>query len=422
MPLAHRPKQVKSRHEATAGDAEVSLLVRSVALADVAVLNPRLADTIQPTTLVSFVPMAAVTEVTGEIVREEVRPYVEVARGFTPFKSDDVIMAKITPCFQNGKIAHAKLSQPWGFGSTEFHVVRADVKQLLPRYVFHFLRQDYIRVAGERRMTGSAGQRRVPQSYLSHLEIPLPPLPEQKRIAEILDQAEALRAKRRAALALLDELTQSIFLDMFGDAEVNSSRWPVKKVEEYVFEFQGGKSLESIDDDNSMNRVLKVSAVTGMKFRPFESKPVPDAYAPPKEHFVKPNDLLFSRANTTELVGAVAYVSECSENLLLPDKLWRFVWKNPGEIHPLFIWFLFQTRPVRREIGNRATGTSGSMKNISKAKLNGIPTILPPFDIQELFANRVKSVENIKTELRKSLADFDALFASLQYRAFRGLL
>ena len=62
------------------------------------------------------------------------------------------------------------------------------------------------------------------------------------------------------------------------------------------------------------------------------------------------------------------------------------------------------------------------MKNISKAKLNGIPTILPPFDIQELFANRVKSVENIKTELRKSLADFDALFASLQYRAFRGLL
>lgn len=273
----------------------------------------------------------------------------------------------------------------------------------------------------QRLITGSA-QPNFGPLHLSKVTIPLPPLSEQKRIAEILDQAEALRAKRRAALALLDELTQSIFLDMFGDAEVNSSRWPVKKVEEYVFEFQGGKSLESIDDDNSINRVLKVSAVTGMKFRPFESKPVPDAYAPPKEHFVKPNDLLFSRANTTELVGAVAYVSECSENLLLPDKLWRFVWKNPGEIHPLFIWFLFQTRPVRREIGNRATGTSGSMKNISKAKLNGIPTILPPFDIQELFANRVKSVENIKTELRKSLADFDALFASLQYRAFRGLL
>ena len=115
-----------------------------VALGDVAELNPRLADTIQPSTQVSFVPMAAVTEVTGEIVREEMRPYVEVAKGFTPFKSDDVIIAKITPCFQNGKIAHAKLSQPWGFGSTEFHVVRADEKRLFPPYIFHYLRQDYI--------------------------------------------------------------------------------------------------------------------------------------------------------------------------------------------------------------------------------------------------------------------------------------
>jgi type I restriction enzyme S subunit len=148
--------------------------------------------------------------------------------------------------------------------------------------------------------------------------------------------------------------------------------------------------------------------------------PQPGQRLPPVQHFVKPNDLLFSRANTSELVGAVAYVSDCPPNLLLPDKLWRFVWKNPDTIHPLFIWFLFQSGPARREIGNRATGTSGSMKSISKAKLNGIPTILPPFATQKLFADRVGSVEKTKNHLRKSLIELEQLFASLQHRAFRG--
>ena len=228
--------------------------------------------------------------------------------------------------------------------------------------------------------------------------------------------------KRRAALALLDELTQSIFLDMFGDAEARDSQWPVRKIEEYVCEFQGGKSLVSDEDMQSKNRVLKVSAVTSMKFIANESKPIPDSYDPPKHHFVSPNDLLFSRANTTELVGAVAYVSHCPSNLVLPDKLWRFVWRNPDEIHPLFVWYLFQTPPVRREIGNRATGTSGSMKNISKAKLFGIKTILPSFKLQKDFADRVQTVEAVKIDLRDSLKAFDSLFASLQHRAFRGEL
>lgn len=254
------------------------------------------------------------------------------------------------------------------------------------------------------------------------IEIPELPLSEQKRIAEILDRAESLRRQRRAALALLDELTQSLFLDMFGDAEVQGSKWPVLKIADYVAEFQGGKSLESTDDNNSQRRVLKVSAVTGMKFRPHESKPIADDYKPSDEHYVKNGDLLFSRANTTELVGAVAYFSNCPQNLLLPDKLWRFVWEDKKTVHPLFIWYLFRTRPVRREIGNRATGTSGSMKNISKAKLFGIPTIFPPFELQQTFANRITEIEHMQDCLKKSLAELDLLFASLQHRAFRGEL
>ncbi|MDZ4347644.1 MAG: restriction endonuclease subunit S, partial [Candidatus Binatia bacterium] len=139
-------------------------------------------------------------------------------------------------------------------------------------------------------------------------------------------------------------------------------------------------------------------------------------------HFAKPGDLLFSRANTTELVGAVAYVESTPPNVLLPDKLWRFVWREPAAIEPLFVWVLFQTPTLRREIGQRATGTSGSMKNISQEKVFGIRTILPPIELQREFARRVRAVEKLKTVQRASLAELDGLFATLQHRAFRGEL
>ena len=91
-------------------------------------------------------------------------------------------------------------------------------------------------------MTGSAGQRRVPANFLASLEIPLPLLPEQQRIADILDRAEALRAKRRASLAQLDELTQSIFIDMFGDPAVNPKEWLRAKLGDVIFSACGWSS------------------------------------------------------------------------------------------------------------------------------------------------------------------------------------
>jgi type I restriction enzyme S subunit len=273
------------------------------------------------------------------------------------------------------------------------------------------------------RATG-ANLPRLSPSALAEFRIPLPPLPEQRRIAEILDKADALRVKRRAALAQLDTLTQSIFLDMFGDADKNPKAWPVRRVSEYVAEFQGGKSLESESGENvvTRNRVLKVSAVTGMTFLAHECKPVPDSYTPPVEHFVRPGDLLFSRANTTDLVGAVAYVGRTPQNLLLPDKLWRFVWRQPALVEPLFVWALFQTPALRREIGRRATGTSGSMKNISQEKVFGISTVCPPIAIQKEFTRRLAAVERVRIDCHASAKDSEALFTSLQHRAFRGEL
>jgi type I restriction enzyme S subunit len=294
-----------------------------------------------------------------------------------------------------------------------------------PAYLERFLRSPRALAFYRVKLRGTTARRRnLPDDIFLRLAVPLPPLPEQRRIADILDQADALRAKRRAAPAQLDTLAQSIFLDMFGDAGENPKAWPVRQVSEYVAEFQGGKSLESESDENAVtrNRVLKVSAVTGMTFLAHECKPVPDSYDPPVDHFVRPGDLLFSRANTTELVGAVAYVDSTPPNLLLPDKLWRFVWRQPAMVEALFIWALFQTPTLRREISRRATGTSGSMKNISQEKVLGISTICPPIPLQKEFANRLAAVEKVRIGYRASNEEIDALFISLQDRAFRGEL
>ena len=398
--------------------------LRTEKLSNIADLNPSLAERLCSDAPVSFVPMSAVTAETASTTNGEDRRYCDVSKGYTPFLDGDLLVAKITPCFENGKIAQATLTHRVGFGSTEFHVIRPKPDKADARYLLHYLRQERIRRDGECKMTGSAGQRRVPEHFLAGLEVPLPSLPKQRRIAEILDRVGALRAKRRAALAQLDTLTQSIFLDMFGDAGENSKQWPIRRICEYVAEFQGGKSLEAEAGENvvSRNYVLKISAVTGMIFLASECKPVPDTYDPPLDHFVRRGDLLFSRANTTELVGAVAYVDNAPKNLLLPDKLWRFVWRQPVSVEPLFVWALFQTPALRREIERRATGTSGSMKNISQEKVFGIRTIVPPLSIQRDFASRLAQLEKSRSANRSSYAELNALFSSLQHRAFRGEL
>ncbi|MGI4779930.1 MAG: restriction endonuclease subunit S [Janthinobacterium lividum] len=180
-------------------------------LSEIAWLNPLLDAKLDANAQVAFVPMAAVSATTAAVETVLARPYSEVSKGYTAFKDGDVLLAKITPCFENGKIAQAQLPLPYGFGSTEFHVVRPRVAMADARYLLHYLRQENVRTNGTRRMTGSGGQRRVPASFLSELQVPLPPLAEQRRIGAILDQAEALRAQRRAAIAQLDSLGRRFF-------------------------------------------------------------------------------------------------------------------------------------------------------------------------------------------------------------------
>ena len=180
-----------------------------VKLGEVTQINPRLYNALLTDEEISFVPMAYVLE-EGRLYREESRKFAEVKTGFTPFQRGDILFAKITPCFENGKIAIATIHKNHGFGSTEFHVIRASDELTTNIFLLYFLRQRRIRLEGERKMTGSAGQRRVPKHFLETLSLPLPPLALQQQFAAQIEELEAIKTRARASLLELDALFASL--------------------------------------------------------------------------------------------------------------------------------------------------------------------------------------------------------------------
>lgn len=289
------------------------------------------------------------------------------------------------------------------------------------RYIYHFLNSDLAKKQLAKLSRGGT-QKFVSLGNLRKLKIPLPPLAEQRRIASILDQADELRQKRQQAIEKLDQLLQATFIDMFGDPVSNPKGWDLVRVGEVVNEFIGGKNIECPDESDSDYKILKVSAVTSKVYKPHESKFAPNTFEPNPLAIVEKGDLLFSRANTTELVAATAYVWETPENIVLPDKLWKFSISDESKVNKLYLWDLFKNIEFRNELSKLSSGTSGSMKNISKGKLNELKMPLPPKELQDKFAEfSTKLWVQIKT-FQQSSDSLDSLFNSLQNQAFNGTL
>ena len=367
--------------------------------------------------------MADVSE-DGFISANGTRRLGNVAKGYTYFENGDVLVARITPCMENGKAALVSdMPLTIGFGSTEFHVLRPRTG-VCGRYLFYMVWNSWFRKHAERNMTGTAGQKRVPASFFDSFAIPLPASEEQQRIAVILDKANAICRKRRQAIETLSLLKESQFHQWLTPLFESTSENDYVPVSSFVQRFEGGLNLATPDSPSPETKafILKVSAVTWGDYRQEECKPLPSDYAPPREHYVRNGDLLFSRANTTELVGATAYVFETQSNRVLPDKLWRFVWHDARTVEPLFVWALFNHPRIRYEIGRRATGTSGSMKNVSMEKVLSIRVPWPDADVRHRFARFLASDRTIQVKMTEGANGASRMFESLVHKAFQGEL
>ena len=158
-------------------------------IAEIGLLNPRneAADDV-PT---SFIPMPMIPATYGATCRHEVRQWGDIKKGYTHFVEGDVGLAKITPCFQNGKsVVFRNLTGGMGSGTTELHVIRPIYVD--PDFIALFLKCPHFIETGIPRMTGTAGQKRVPTEYFAHSPFPLPPIAEQRRIVSKVDELMAL--------------------------------------------------------------------------------------------------------------------------------------------------------------------------------------------------------------------------------------
>ncbi len=286
---------------------------------------------------------------------------------------------------------------------------------LMPEFLAYWLRTQKAKLIQH---AGGTTFREIARGTVRKFEIAFPPIPEQGRIVDLLSRAEGIVRLRREAERCAAELIPVLFLDLFGDPATNPKGWPVRKVSDFVSRFEGGKNIQAGSEGGSPYRILKVSAATSGIYRESESKPSPDGYSPPASHIVRAGDMLFSRANTEELVGATALVERTDGKTLLPDKLWRFVWNEPVE--SAYMHALFQSDHVRRELGKLSSGTSASMRNISQAKLYGLPLPIAPYPNQKDFAERSAMIRSIQSQQSAATAKAQAAFDSLLARCFAG--
>ncbi|WP_337616994.1 restriction endonuclease subunit S [Acidaminococcus timonensis] len=194
---------------------------KKVKLTEVCAINPKKISTkeLDNSLKVSFFPMASLDERLGKITKPEIRTLSEVKKGFTNFSEADVVLAKITPCFENGKAAIiGPLMNHIGYGTTEFFVLRS-TQDLYNKFLFYFIRSPKFRSEAKAHMTGAVGQQRVPKDFIENYSFMLPPLEEQCRIVDILDsllnkeyQASTIA---QSSLSQIDLLKKSILARAF---------------------------------------------------------------------------------------------------------------------------------------------------------------------------------------------------------------
>ena len=281
----------------------------------------------------------------------------------------------------------------------------------------------YLRTNGQREIkikTKATSQPKLALFRIEELEIPLPPIDEQRRIATILDKADAVRRKRKEVIALTEDLLRSAFLEMFGDPATNPKGWNTTTLGEALSDIESGWSPKCDPREAKKEEwgVLKLGAVTYGDYNESEHKTLLPEYVPRPEIEVKRGDLLFSRKNTYELVGASAYVYQTRSGLMLPDLIFRLCCR--AEVDSVYLWQALSQKTTRSQLTGLASGSSGSMPNISKSRLRTLTVPIPPLPLQQKYRSVAQRLRINQQRQVKNCGLTEDLFNSLLQRAFRG--
>ena len=281
------------------------------------------------------------------------------------------------------------------------------------KFLFHWLRANRSYLEG---LGVGATFKEVSKAIVSKVEIPLPPLPEQRLIAAILDKADALSTKRREALAQLDRLAQAIFVEMFGDPEANPAGWPSNSLEDVAEKITDGEH-QTPERTNSGIKLLSARNVRDGYLDFDDVDYVGEAEYLRISKRCKPElgDVLISCSGS---IGRVAPV-ETNEPLALVRSA-ALVKPNREKVTTQFLESWLRTPFMNRLMVKSAR--SSSQANLFQAPIRALPILVPPMSRQLELGRRLTTLRRIKVGHQTAVQALDALLASSQHRAFRGEL
>ncbi len=347
------------------------------------------------------------------------RSFFETMRGGRIAQSDILV---VKDGATTGKTSFVRDDFPFSAAAVNEHVfcVRVDSSKASPAFVYHFLRSERGQKAIQLDFRG-ATVGGISREFATKTRVPLPPLAEQRRIAEVLDRAEALRAKRRAALAQLDSLTQSLFLDLFGDPIPNERDWPVSPIGELDIQIADGnyssKYPTSSEFVESGVPFIRANNLRDMTVVADDMRFISPAkhHELQKGHLAEGDVLITTRGD----IGNIAVVPRTFHDANINAQI-VLLRPNPTHLDSRYLAYLLDLPQMKIRIQSFQNGVA--LKQLPIRQLVRISVPVPPIPLQREFARRVTAVEALKTAQRASLAELDALFATLQHRAFKGEL
>ncbi|WP_086479310.1 restriction endonuclease subunit S [Oceanospirillum sanctuarii] len=442
-----------------------------VALKDIVTVNPKKNEA-EPEQNSGFVPMAlAPTSFHGELEFEE-KPWGEIKKSYTNFKDDDVIFAKVTPCFENGKAAVVRnLPNGIGAGSSEFYVLRPDAPYISEKYIFSLIKTHQFAQEGAENMTGAVGLRRVPRGFVENFSVPLAPLAEQEVIAEKLDnllaQVESTKARLERLPEILKRFRQSVLaaavsgklteewregkelsspLEIISDSAAFITTKKAKELAEKPFlddeltflipeswhwvrlskitEIVSGVAKGSKNKGDTVLRpYLRVANVQRgfLDLEEIKDIDVPESKAEALE--LKNGDILFNEGGDLDKLGRGWIWENQIPNCIHQNHVFRARCLSEG-LEPKFISYYGNSEGKEYFIRN---GTqSVNLASINKTTLSLLPVPLPPAEEQTEIVRRVEELfayaDTIQEQADAALQRVNSLTQSILAKAFRGEL
>lgn len=280
------------------------------------------------------------------------------------------------------------------------------------RYLWHWLGRAAPALAAKGR---GATFLQVSRADIGELELPLPPLDEQRRLAAILDHADALAVRCERSQAAMSGLSRALFASIADGSRSSLGDLGVT--------FVAGRNVVGEGADvHPVNRVIKVSAISSGEFIPSESKPLPSAYAPPSEHRIRHGDILFGRASgSLHLLGATAVVGAAPDDLYLPDKVWRLVVPPDAPTNAEYVLGVLRSQEFLAFVRHHASGAAG-VRNIGKSAVLGFEAPVPTLARQQEYALLAQRARELSAVAKAASGRAAQLCAALRASAFSGAL